>query len=423
MRTTEAATTSDELRQATFEAVVPMATTLVGLFVAFATYNAMRLGDAMTAGLYVSHAVAIAVFAAVAVGARRWRDIAARFANPIGCVLAATVTTVCVHLQLVTGDALYVTFIGTAVIAECALVLSTTWAVGIALACGAAAVIATPSPAAIGDTIFVLVSAVAIGLAIHVARCKTHLRVIALRRIEARAATERIDSMARMSGGLGHDFNNILSVILADAELIADPLSTPEERDDSAAGIQEAAMRGAAIARQLLAFSRRQTIARTRVRPVDELRGLERMVSRAVGTGVRVAVGGAAQAEIEVDAGQLGQAILNLAVNARDAMPGGGDIHIHADDIVVDDAIRSRHPDAAPGRHVAIAVEDSGTGMDDATLSRVFEPFFTTKAAGKGTGLGMAMVHGIVRQHGGFVDVKSAIGVGTTVTLYLPAAA
>jgi signal transduction histidine kinase len=145
------------------------------------------------------------------------------------------------------------------------------------------------------------------------------------------------------------------------------------------------------------------------------------MLLRAVGERVEVVVDAAPTAEIAVDVGQLGQVLLNLAVNARDAMPDGGTLSIRVADVATP-VVRALHPDAAGEGYVAISVADTGTGMDAATAARVFDPYFTTKQPGRGTGLGLSQVHGIVRQHGGFVDLHTQRGRGTTITLLFPAA-
>ena len=415
--------TPAEVRQASFESVVPLATILVVTFAAFLAYNSVRLDDRLTPALLAHHVVAIAWFAAIAVAARAWAGLE-RIAHGFGALLAAPVLALCLHLELVTGDGLYVGFIGVAVLAVYALLVSTPWAVATGAAVAAAALAVAPvSAVALGDKACVLATATAVGVAIHIARGRTRRRMFALQRAERRAAGARLEATARLAGGLAHDFNNLLCVIATNAELLAEPGLAPEVQAAMRDEIADAAARGTAITRQLVAFGRQQLVAPTAVAPADELRRAERILRRAVGAAVTLTVDAPATASISVDPGQLGQVLLNLAVNARDAMPAGGHLTITTADVAPGPALRGRHPDAAPGPYVAIAVADTGTGMDAATAARVFDPFFTTKAVGRGTGLGLSMVHGIVCQHGGFIELASRLGAGTCVTLYFPALA
>jgi signal transduction histidine kinase len=183
--------------------------------------------------------------------------------------------------------------------------------------------------------------------------------------------------------------------------------------------IQRAAERAAGLTKQLLAFSRKQVLNPVAICPNDLVLEIEKLLGRVIGNGVKVQSRlGADVGEVRVDHGQIDQVLINLVVNARDAMPGGGTVTIETSNVVLDDSLDGIP--VRPGPFVAISVTDTGTGMDAETQARLFEPFFTTKGPGKGTGLGLATVHGIVKQSGGYVSVRSAPGEGTTFVVYLP---
>ena len=231
---------------------------------------------------------------------------------------------------------------------------------------------------------------------------------------------QRVQAMGTMAGGLAHDFNNALAVVLGNLELVTDRVHDPELRE-MLEDIRAAASSAAQLAQRLLRLGRTEP-------PAFEPVGLAGLVERAV-SGIRRQAGqlqiATAVAPDLVVAGsyeELHQVLVNLVLNARDAMPGGGMLRIHARPVHLDPVAATAHQLAAGGGFVELAVTDSGCGMDATTLARVFEPFFTTKPAGSGTGLGLAMVHGIVRRHGGAIDVESAAGRGTTFRILLPAA-
>ena len=236
--------------------------------------------------------------------------------------------------------------------------------------------------------------------------------------------TSKLRSIGTLAGGVAHDFNNILTGITGYADLVldgADP-EAPETKDLVA--IRRLADRAAGLTRQLLAFSRRQTLSPVTVDLNKLTADLAKMLGRILGEDLELALDldpylGAVQA----DPGQIEQALMNLAANARDAMPGGGQLTIETQNVVLDEAYASRHVGCTPGSYALVAVSDTGHGMDEATRERVFEPFFTTKDIGQGTGLGLATAYGIVKQHGGNIWVYSEPGQGTTVKLYLPLAA
>lgn len=232
--------------------------------------------------------------------------------------------------------------------------------------------------------------------------------------------SQKLESVGRLAGGVAHDFNNLLTVILGTAEGLMEtlPLSDPASRRDLEA-IVEAAERGAAMTSQLLAFSRQQVMRFQPVHIGETIARLRRMTARALGTDIKIDItdrssSGAALA----DPTQMEQVILNLMVNARDAMPKGGRISFELDDVVVSGV---RAPAGlAPGAYLLLSVEDTGIGIPPEHIERVFDPFFTTKEPGKGTGLGLATTYGIIRQSGGAIELESTPGVGTRLQIYLP---
>ncbi len=244
------------------------------------------------------------------------------------------------------------------------------------------------------------------------------------REMEAQLRTaQKMEAVGRLAGGVAHDFNNLLMVISSYTELAMDSLPPGEPAREDLEEVRKASLRATGLTRQLLTFSRKQVL-RPEVLDLNALvGGMEKMLRRLIGEDVQLAFApGALLGATRADAGQLEQVLMNLAVNARDAMPHGGSLRIVTSNAEVDHEVASHHLGLRPGSWVKIAVTDTGTGMDEATLARIFEPFFTTKAAGKGTGLGLAMVYGIVAQSGGGVWVKSRPGQGTTFEIFLPRA-
>ncbi len=233
---------------------------------------------------------------------------------------------------------------------------------------------------------------------------------------------ERMELLGQWTGGIAHDFNNLLTVILAHAEVLA--AAMPADRPDLRADLEElrgAGRRGAAILGRLLGFARRRPLS---LRPVN-LADIVDMRAPAIGrllpdTVTLEIVHEPDLPPIQVDTRIVEQILLNLAANARDAMPDGGCLRIETRRTLLDAAYRRTHGWGDPGEYVAVVVRDTGTGMDEVTKARIFEPFFTTKAAGMESGLGMAMVYGLMKQHRGFVEVESAVGRGTAVTVFFP---
>ena len=232
---------------------------------------------------------------------------------------------------------------------------------------------------------------------------------------------QKMETVGRLAGGIAHDFNNLLTVINGTADLVWTKL---QERDPLRADLQHihrAGRRAAELTRQLLAFSRKQIMNPGILNLSTLVANLRSMIQRVIGEDIELLVVPATDlGSVRADPGQIEQVVLNLVVNARDAMPSGGTLTIETRDVELDEAFAAAHPSLHPGRHVLLAVRDTGVGMDEATCLRIFEPFFTTKDSAKGTGLGLSTAYGIVKQSGGTIWVDSERGRGTTFTIYLP---
>ncbi len=233
--------------------------------------------------------------------------------------------------------------------------------------------------------------------------------------------SQKMEAVGRLAGGVAHDFNNLLTVINGCSELLLEQLSKAHPGHALAKEIHEAGARAAALTRQLLAFSRRQVLQPKVLDINSMLRHLEQILRRALGPDIEIVMELAAElGQIKVDPAQLDQVVINLAVNARDAMPGGGRLTLATSDLEIVEDTHDPDGSCLQGRYVRLTVTDTGHGMDDATRASIFEPFFTTKEAGKGTGLGLAMVYGFVRQSGGRIEVTSQLGSGTQFSIDLP---
>jgi two-component system cell cycle sensor histidine kinase/response regulator CckA len=234
---------------------------------------------------------------------------------------------------------------------------------------------------------------------------------------------QKMEAVGRLAGGVAHDFNNLLTVILGFCELLLADLDPADARQRDIAEIQKAGTRAAALTRQLLIFSRKEIIQPTLLDLNVIVADMRMLLGRLIGEDVEVVLAlGRAVASVKADRGQVEQIILNLAVNARDAMPNGGTLTIETANIGAEACRAKGHFAVAPGPCVALTVTDTGTGMTPEVRARLFEPFFTTKGVGKGTGLGLAMVHGIVARNAGSVSVESEVGKGASFTVYFPQA-
>jgi two-component system cell cycle sensor histidine kinase/response regulator CckA len=232
---------------------------------------------------------------------------------------------------------------------------------------------------------------------------------------------QKMEAVGQLAGGVAHDFNNLLTVIGGRCYLMLGKLGPDDALRREVELVRGAAERAARLTHQLLAFSRKQVLE-PRVLDLNEtVTGIEPLLRRLIGEDIEISVAcGAELGRVKADAGQVEQVILNLAVNARDAMPQGGRLVLETANVTVDERAARRVPDLAPGCYVVLSVTDSGHGMDAATRAQIFEPFFTTKEVGKGTGLGLATVYGIVKQSGGFIEVESEPGRGASFKVYLP---
>jgi len=255
---------------------------------------------------------------------------------------------------------------------------------------------------------------------VGVARDITEQRVLA----EQLRQSQKMEAVGQLAGGVAHDFNNLLAVIMLHAELAAGSDSVPNDARESMREILLAAERAAGIINQLLLFSRKQVMQARNLDLNEAVTNLVKMLQRFIGENIHMQWHLHPAALMTwADAGMLDQVLMNLAVNARDAMPRGGTLIIQTSEKNVHEDFARLNPDARQGRYVCLSVRDTGAGISPAILPRIFEPFFTTKEPGKGTGLGLATVFGIVKQHRGFLTVESEPGRGTIFQIYLPAVA
>ncbi|MDP8218445.1 MAG: response regulator [Candidatus Theseobacter exili] len=232
---------------------------------------------------------------------------------------------------------------------------------------------------------------------------------------------QKLDSIGKLAGGVAHDFNNLLMPILGYTEMLLYEISSSDPRREDLKEIQKAALRSKDLIRQLLAFSRKQVLEMKSVNLGNVVNGIENMLKRTIRNNINLTINIPSSLDnIEADISQIEQVLLNLAINAQDAMPSGGDIIITASNISFDNESIKRSPELKPGPHVILEVSDTGVGMNAETLKHLFEPFFTTKKIGEGTGLGLSTVHGIIKQHNGSITVDSNPKKGTTFKIFFP---
>ncbi len=245
------------------------------------------------------------------------------------------------------------------------------------------------------------------------------------RRLEGQLLQSRkMESVGLLAGGVAHDFNNMLTPILGYTELLASDFTAGDSRLEQLEIIKNAAERARNLTQRLLAFSRKQLIELKTVDLGDVIRRFQDMLHQTIREDIRIAISiPPSLSAVRADAGQIEQVLLNLSFNAQDAMPGGGTLAIELADIDLDESYAALHPETVPGPYVMLSISDTGTGMDARALEHVFEPFFTTKELGKGTGLGLSTVYGIVKQHGGSINVYTEKDHGTTFKIFLPRAA
>ena len=234
--------------------------------------------------------------------------------------------------------------------------------------------------------------------------------------------SQKMEAIGQLAGGIAHDFNNLLSAILGYSQILLDRTDLPDPTaEEDLREIKQAAERASALTRQILAFSRRQALRPTVVSLNDVLDRMEPLLRRTLGEDIELAIVKDADLwPVEADVHQFEQVIMNMAVNARDAMPAGGRLTMETANVELDETFCQAYPGSSPGSHVMLRVRDTGAGMDEATRDRVFEPFYTTKAPGAGTGLGLAVAYGIVKQSGGTILVESERGHGASFSVFLP---
>ena len=245
------------------------------------------------------------------------------------------------------------------------------------------------------------------------------------KQLEARLRqAHKMEAVGRLAGGVAHDFNNLLTIIRGNSDLLKDREGSDAFHQKCVDQIQKAAGRAVSMTRQLLAFSRMQVLQPRVIDLNGVVAEMGKMLPRLIGEHIEYSFSPDSKlASVKADPGQIEQVVLNLAVNARDAMPEGGKLSVLTANVLMDQVEAAKRPPMTPGQYILLSVSDTGHGMDEATKAHIFEPFFTTKGIGKGTGLGLATVYGVVKQSGGFIWVDSSPGAGTTFEIYLPEAA
>ncbi len=232
---------------------------------------------------------------------------------------------------------------------------------------------------------------------------------------------QKMEAIGQLTGGLAHDFNNLLTVIIGNLQLLETKSGIDEKGARRLAEAIDAARKGSDLTRQMLAFARKQVLEPREVNINDLVKDIAPLISRSIGEAIQLKADAmAGEPKALIDPSQLESSILNLAINARDAMPKGGLLTIETQPVFLDKAYAAKYPEVTPGHYVMVAVSDTGSGMSPELLEKVFQPFFTTKAQGKGSGLGLSMVYGFIKQSGGHINVYSELGHGTSIKMYLP---
>jgi signal transduction histidine kinase len=232
---------------------------------------------------------------------------------------------------------------------------------------------------------------------------------------------QKMESLGTLAGSIAHDFNNLLSVISANSEILLMKMNSEDPLRKAAEQIKQTSRQAAILTNQILTFSRKQVVQPRVINLNNVVENVSKILLRLIGKDIEMkTVLNPNLGKVKIDPVQIEQIIINLAVNARDAMTGGGKLTIGTNNVVLAEETAKMYLDARPGPYVLLAVSDTGTGMDANTRQRIFEPFFTTKKKGKGTGLGLATVYGIVKQNKGFIDIYSELGKGSIFKVYLP---
>ncbi len=462
------------------DALKPFSSAVVLVFLVFIPFNLLDLPSRAVVPVVVHDICLVSLAGVLRLLLARAR-IPAHRAAPVGALLGGLVISNILLTFHLTGKPFYTLYVGIVLIAMGTFLLSRLW---IGLAFAAATVAWAPIAMAATDSThfthyaFTLFASIVVAVAIHLQSVRVHRRVVRLRqresmrqtelelaleaaeqarrdldrRVEERTAAlseanrelrgemeerrrmeqeraelegrlqhaQKMESIGRLAGGVAHDFNNVLTIIDGQVQLARRLVRSQPELAGLLDEASSAVNRAAEMTRQLLAFSRRQ-IMRPRVfNPNQAIEGIRKMIQRAAGETIKVDMDLSGSVHnIHADPGQMEQVVMNLVINACDAMADGGTLRIRLNDVEVDEEhLRGR--EVEPGEFVLLTVSDSGIGMDEETRDSIFEPFFTTKEVGKGTGLGLSMVDGIVSQHGGYVEVESAPGQGSTFHVYLP---
>jgi PAS domain S-box-containing protein len=232
---------------------------------------------------------------------------------------------------------------------------------------------------------------------------------------------QKMEAIGQLTGGLAHDFNNLLTVVIGNLQLIEGSLQSEDRAKKRLQEAIQAATKGSDLTRQMLAFARKQALEPREVQVNDLVNGISPLIARTIGENIQLkAIAMAGEPKALIDPSQLESAILNLSINARDAMPDGGLLTIETQPAYLDAHYAAKYPEVAPGHYVMVAVSDTGTGVAPELLEKVFQPFFTTKEQGKGSGLGLSMVYGFIKQSGGHISIYSEMGHGTSIKMYLP---